>query len=164
MGTATHKFMQYCDFDKVQTDLNAEKERLYELGFLTEREAEAVDLELVKVFLDSDLFSRVKGSSMVKKEMRFLTEFDATDLKPTLDKSFKCEKIVVQGAVDLLFEENGKLVIVDFKTDRNKNEDELRSAYKEQLEIYSKACSSLLDLPIGELYIYSFSLQKAIKI
>ena len=163
-GTATHKFMQYCDFDKVQTDLNAEKERLYELGFLTEREVEAVDLELVKVFLDSDLFSRVKGSSMVKKEMRFLTEFDATDLKPTLDKSFKCEKIVVQGAVDLLFEENGKLVIVDFKTDRNKNEDELRSAYKEQLEIYAKACSSLLDLPIGELYIYSFSLQKAIKI
>ncbi|MBR6572415.1 MAG: UvrD-helicase domain-containing protein [Clostridia bacterium] len=163
-GTATHKFMQYCDFDKAKADINSEKDRLYEWGFLTEREAEAVDLELVNVFLNSDLFSRVKGSGMVKKEMKFLTEFDATDLKPELDKFFKCEKIVVQGAVDLLFEENGKLVIVDFKTDRNKNEEELKAAYKEQLEIYGKACSSLLGLPVGELNIYSFALKRAIKI
>ncbi len=163
-GTATHKFMQYCDFDKVQIDIGEEKERLYEWGFLTEREVEAVDLELVKTFLNSDLFSRIKASGMVKREMKFLTEFPATDLKPDLDKSFNCEKIVVQGAVDLLFEEKGKLVIVDFKTDRNKNEEELKEAYKEQLEIYSKACSSLLSMPVGELNIYSFALGKAIKV
>lgn len=163
-GTATHKFMQYCDFDKAEKDINGEKERLYEWGFLTERETEAVDLELVKAFLNSHLFSRIKASNMVKKEMKFLTEFSATHLKPELDKSFNCEKIVVQGAVDLLFEEKGKLVIVDFKTDRNKDEEELKSAYREQLEIYGKACSSLLSLPIGELNIYSFALQKAIKL
>ncbi len=163
-GTATHKFMQYCDYSKAVRSLSEEKQRLYEMGFLTENEADAVDLNSLNEFFGSSLFNRIKASKVLKREMRFLTEFSATDLKSELDKSFKSEKIVVQGAVDLLFVEDGKLVIVDFKTDRNKNEDELRLAYKEQLEIYAKACSKLLSYPVGEMIIYSFSLNKSIKL
>ncbi len=163
-GTALHKFMQYCDYDTAKTHLNEEKERLYEMGFLTEAESEAIDLNSLSEFFTSALFSRIKASQLVKREMRFLTEFSATDLKSDLDKSFKSEKIVVQGAVDLLFVEDGKLVIVDFKTDRNKNEEELKEAYKEQLEIYAKACANLLSYPVGEKIIYSLTLNKSITI
>ena len=96
--------------------------------------------------------------------MRFLTEFPATELDDTLDVKFSCENIVVQGAVDLLFVENDEVVIVDFKSDRSKDENELIDSYKQQLEIYAKACSKLLKLPAKELYIYSFALKKAIKL
>ena len=62
----------------------------------------------------------------------------------------------------MLFVEDGKLVIVDFKSDRNKKESELVDAYSKQLEIYAKACSKILNLPIKELIIYSFALGKEI--
>ena len=44
------------------------------------------------------------------------------------------------------------------------SEEQLKAAYKEQLEIYAKACSKLLSLPVGEKIIYSFSLNKSINL
>ena len=103
-------------------------------------------------------------SRFVKREMNFLTEFPASIIKSDLSEELAAEKIIVQGSVDLLFEEDGKLVIVDFKTDRNKSEEELITAYAEQLKIYGKACESLLKKSIGELAIYSFSIGKTISL
>ena len=163
-GTATHKFMQFCDYEKACSSVSAECERLYEGGYLTYEESKIADNELVRAFFDSDLYARIKVSPYVKKEMNFLTEFSAEIIKPDIAESLKGEKIIVQGAVDLIFEENGKIVIVDFKTDRNKNEDELRGAYAEQLLIYKKACENLLKKPVDELIIYSFLLGREIRI
>lgn len=162
-GTALHKVMQHFDFSKA-SDLDTELERLYEYTFISDSEYEAVDKEILKSFFASDLFDRIKKSGNVKREMRFLTEFPATELDDTLGVKFSCENIVVQGAVDLLFVENDEVVIVDFKSDRSKDENELIASYKQQLEIYAKACSKLLKLPVKELYIYSFALKKAIKL
>lgn len=162
-GTAMHKVIQHFDFSAAD-DIDAELERLYEYTYISETEYEAVDKELLKSFFSSDLFKRILNSDIVKREMRFLAEFPATELDNTLESSFSGENVVVQGAVDLLFVENGEIVILDFKTDRSKDENELVSAYKQQLEIYSKACSKLLKLPVKELYVYSFALQKAIKL
>lgn len=163
-GTATHKFMQFCDFGKAEVSVENEKERLYEMGFLSSKESEAVSIEQAEAFFRSGVFQRIKDSVFVKREMNFLTEFPASIIKADLADELSNEKIIVQGSVDLLFEEDGKLVIVDFKTDRNKSEEELISAYAEQLKIYGKACESLLKKPIGELLIYSFSIGKTISL
>ena len=64
----------------------------------------------------------------------------------------------------MLFVENGEIVIVDFKSDRNKDENELRKAYEQQLILYAKACEKLLKMPVKELIIYSYSLCKSIQI
>ena len=74
------------------------------------------------------------------------------------------ENIIVQGSVDLLFLEDDKLVIVDFKTDRNKDENTLTEVYAEQLRIYGKACEKLLKKSVKELTLYSFSLNKCITV
>lgn len=161
-GTAVHKVMERADFSKCKTELSSELERLYENMHLTEAEYEAVDTEVLTKFFNSELCDRIVSSPYVKREMRFLTEFPAKELAAGLSDACGEEMIVVQGAVDLLFEEDGKIVIVDFKTDRNKDEAELLAAYSEQLKIYAKACSKLLKLPVGELIIYSFSIGKPI--
>ena len=163
-GTAIHKVLQHIDFYAVPENLDAELERLYEYMYISEAEFEAIDREKLLSFFSDDLFKRCILSNEIKREMRFLTEFYATDIDTELDDKFSDEKVIVQGAVDLLFIEDDGVVIVDFKTDRSKNREELIAAYRQQLEIYSKACSKILSLPIKELYIYSFSLGEAIKL
>lgn len=161
-GTAMHKVMQMADFKRCKNWLTDEVNALYENMFLSESEYESLDLKLLQSFFDSNICDRAIASNYVKKEMKFLTEFPAGELMQNISENCKDELIVVQGAVDLVFEEDGKLVIVDFKSDRNKNENELISAYEQQLKIYAKACSKLLKLPIKELIIYSFALGKEI--
>ena len=163
-GTATHKVMQYADFIKCRTALGEELDRLYEYMYLTENEYNAIDSDALKAFFESSLCDRIINSNWSKREMRFLTEFPAYELADNLSSVCKDEMIVVQGAVDLVFEENGRLTIVDFKTDRNKCEDELLSAYGQQLKIYAKACEKLLKKPVEELIIYSLSIGKPIKV
>lgn len=163
-GTAIHKVMQYADFSACSIDIDKELERLYEYGYLTDSEYDAIDSKYLTNFFSSNLCRRILASNLVKREMKFITEFPVTMISDEIPDKFADEKIIVQGAVDLLFVEDGKIVIVDFKSDTNKNESDLVAAYSEQLKIYAKACSKILKLPVGEMIIYSFSLDKSINI
>ncbi|MBE6805007.1 MAG: helicase-exonuclease AddAB subunit AddA [Ruminococcaceae bacterium] len=161
-GTATHRFMQFADFQKAKNDIEAEIERLYEWEFITLNEKEAIDLSVVKHFFESDLFARMEKSTKVSREMRFLTEVSAGELNPELDTSIFNENVVVQGSVDCVFVEEDGIVVVDFKTDRVNDEKSLVDTYAKQLEIYATACEKIFRLPIKEKVIYSFHLSKEI--
>ena len=53
---------------------------------------------------------------------------------------------MIQGVIDVYFEEDGSLILVDYKTDKvskKGGEDELRRRYALQLEYYAKALSQL---------------------
>lgn len=163
-GTATHRFMQYCNFENARHHLSEEVERLYEEQYLTAAEKKAIDLVAVSKFFENDIYSRIKASKSVHREMRFLTEVSAGLIDPTLEKELADEKVVVQGQVDCAFIEDDGIVVLDFKTDRAKGEETLIEAYKEQLEIYASACEKIFDKPIKEKVIYSFSLSKTIKL
>ena len=64
--------------------------------------------------------------------------------------------------IDACFEEDGGLVIIDYKTDYVKDEAVLIERYKNQLEYYGRAAMRLMNRPVKEKYIYSFALNKAI--
>ncbi len=163
-GTFTHKVMQFIDFEKAQINLDEELDRLAEWQFFSEEDIKLVDRDKVKKFLSSELCKRIIASNLVRKEMRFLTEKPATEISVGLDEKFANENIVIQGAVDCLFEENGEIVIVDFKTDRVSNEKILADTYIEQLKIYAAACEKIFSMPIKEILLYSFHLGKEIKL
>ena len=163
-GTAMHKVMQMVDYVRCKDALDEELLLLYENLVISQAEYEALDKDLFKKFFGSKLCDRVINAQTVKREMRFIKEFRAGELTEGLSKMCANEPIVVQGAVDLLFVEDNEIVIVDFKSDRNKNENELVEAYEKQLKIYAKACSKLMNLPVKEMLIYSYSLGKEIKI
>ena len=162
-GTAMHKVMQFFDFEK-SSDIDAEIERLYEWQYISEREMNSLNRKALEKFFESDIFSRIKKSSLVKREMRFLTEVPATEIDNSLDKRFENEKVIIQGAVDICFVENDELIILDFKTDRVEDINDLANAYGEQLSIYAKACQKIFNKPIKEKIIYSFGLSNSIKI
>ena len=163
-GTFTHRVMQFLDFEKAQTNLDEELDRLAEWRFFSEEDIKLVDRDKVKEFLSSELCKRIIASDLVRKEMRFLTEKPALEISVGLDAKFSDENIVIQGAVDCLFEENGEIVVVDFKTDRVSNEKTLADTYREQLKIYAGACEKIFSKPVKEILLYSFHLGKEIKL
>jgi ATP-dependent helicase/nuclease subunit A len=59
--------------------------------------------------------------------------------------------VILQGVVDCWFEENGEIVVVDYKTGENKQRIE---EYRQQLGWYSKALQKLTGLPVKERIIW----------
>ena len=68
------------------------------------------------------------------------------------------EPILVQGIIDAFFEEEGKIILVDYKTDRVESLEKLAQRYKEQLMQYADALESLKNKEVSEQILYSFSL------
>ena len=155
-GTAMHKVMEFFDFANYK-DTEAEIERLYEWQYISEEEKNAVSIEDLKAFFASSIFKRIKNSTSVERELRFMTEIAATKIDSSLDDSFENEKIIVQGAVDVCFVEDDQLVILDFKTDRVEDINQLAQSYGEQLSIYAAACEKIFGLKVKEKVIYSFA-------
>ena len=72
--------------------------------------------------------------------------------------------MILQGAVDLAFVEDGELVIVDYKTDRVKAPEELAERYASQLLLYKDAMEECLSLPVKECLIYSIRHSKEVAV
>ena len=49
-------------------------------------------------------------------------------------------QLLVQGIIDVYFEEEDGLVVLDYKTDRVRTADELVRRYQSQLTYYARAC------------------------
>lgn len=73
------------------------------------------------------------------------------------------EVILIQGIIDVYFEEDGELVVLDYKTDRVQSAKDLKEKYHAQLEYYAEALELLLGKRVKEKIIYSFTLKQEIK-
>lgn len=161
-GTALHAFMQFADYAAAAQDSKQELERLVEEKFITEEQADAVDLTCVKAFLSSSLMKRIAVSPHFEREVRFTEEIPAGEINPELPPALGEERVVVQGAADLLFEEDGELVLVDFKTDRTEDADALWERYHSQLRFYSDAFERSTGKRVKECLLYSFHLGRQV--
>ena len=74
------------------------------------------------------------------------------------------EEIFIQGIIDLLFMENDKLILVDYKTDKGVAIAEVVAKYKLQLELYSRAIEAIFKKPVAEKYLYLFSNNSSIRV
>ena len=59
---------------------------------------------------------------------------------------------------------DGKLILVDYKTDYVQNENELVEEYKGQLDLYKEALEQSLNKKVDKMCIYSVHLNKLIEI
>lgn len=160
-GTAMHKFLQYCDFEKAVKNIETEIESLVNLGKITFDEAKALNRNSLLGFLNSSLCTAVLNSKAVYKEKGFMVELEARQVYSDLGEEFENEKIIIQGFADLCFETQEGVYIVDYKTDRA-DEQTLVKRYKKQLDIYEKALSLTFGKKIIGKAIYSFYLKKVI--
>lgn len=158
-GTATHAFMQYANWAVAATDVEAEKARLVAEEKLTAEQANAVNLDTVSAFFAHPLYARIKAADNVQRELPFTYALSVSDYKALIGEdapNADGESLLVQGIADCVFEENGELVILDYKTDRNQTMEELRDHYAPQLKLYAKALTETLGKPVKSCLIYSF--------
>ena len=158
-GTAHHQFLQFCDFKAARDDISKEIKRLEADGALNGSQAELIDKEGLSRLLGSRLFDRIIASGNIYREERFTVSVPASII---YGEEASDDKIVMQGAVDLAFEENGKLVIVDYKTDRVRDINKLVTLYKKQLDLYREAMKQSMEMEVGECVICSVALNETI--
>ncbi len=72
---------------------------------------------------------------------------------------------MIQGVIDLFYEKDGKLILLDYKTDyiEDKQADMLLDRYKIQLDYYSQALSDITGKEVSHKYIYSLSLGRLLE-
>lgn len=161
-GTALHTFMQFCDFEKAAKDPKEEIKRLLDMKFITEKQAETISEEKITEFFKSSLYERIKRSGFLKRELRFLQSLPAKELG--YEDAAPEDKITVQGVADCVFEENGKIVVVDYKTDYVEDISELSERYSAQLIMYERLLEKALGKEVSGAVIWSFHFGKEIEI
>lgn len=164
-GTATHRFMQFSDYAKASVSVASELERLVDGGMLTQTEAESVDKNAIEAFFRSELASRMLASEKIYKEYAFTASFPLSEMYPDVPaEQSSGEVIIVEGVADCAFVEDGSLVIVDYKTDRASDGEELAEKYADQLSVYRRCLGETIGLPVKETLIYSFRLGITIEV
>lgn len=108
------------------------------LGGLRE-EVSAEARELAGAFESSELGKRARAARRAEREMDFLVEVDGS---------------LLRGQIDLWFEEQGKVAVVDYKTDRQLSAARLR-AYSLQLRLYAIALERWTGKQAGEAWLFS---------
>ncbi len=155
-GSAMHLFMQFCNYDSAKADIESEIEHLKRNGFLTEEQAEALDRKKLSDFFNGKFAMRMFSSDKIYREIKVSSFIKASEI---YDTDYE-DNILVQGISDCVFEENGQLVIVDYKTDKIRDDKELLDRYKNQIAFYCKAVSKTLGKPVKQAALYSFCLGK----
>ena len=74
------------------------------------------------------------------------------------------ETVLVQGIIDVYFEEDGELVVLDYKTDKISSKRQLIEKYHSQLDYYARALEQLTGKRVKEKIIYSFTLREEIAV
>lgn len=176
-GTATHIFMQFCDFDYVEGyGVEAELERLVAGRFMTATHAELVDVREIERFFRSPLYADMRAAKSLYREVRFNVRLPASEFTQdeNLQKLLAGELVLVQGVIDCYYEtKDGRLRLVDYKTDYiprelrtdiRKAEQLLVNHHARQLGYYARAIEKLTGRQVERSIIYSFALGKPIYI
>ncbi len=178
-GTATHVFLQFADLTLIRREgVRRELERQVEKGFITPEMASLVNRAQAEHFAHSGLVDRMLTSRKTVREFRFNVLLPAENF--TDDESLKRvlsegdEMLTVQGVFDCVFEDSdGKLVLVDYKTDyitpeEMKNREaayrKLRERHSRQLGYYKEAVKLIFGRYPDETYLYSLPLGETVSI
>ncbi len=163
-GTAIHTFFQYCSFENAAENPEDEVDRLTEKGFLTRAQADSISIKKVLAFFRSGLYERICRSKNVQREKKFTVAAAHLAISDFVFDRLRDSDGMIKGIIDLMFEEDDGIVIVDYKSDRFTNEEQLRQRYEKQLEIYKAAIELTTGKKVKGLLLYSIEMRKEIVI
>ena len=165
-GSAYHKVLELIDFSKTYDDPALEEalESFERQGYLSREMKACIRRTDILKFLQSDTGRRMHEAARngkLYKEQPFVFGIDAKELYPETHTE---ELVLVQGIIDVYFEEEDALVVLDYKTDQVNKGEELVEKYQEQLKLYGRALEQITLKKIKEKMIYSFTLEEEIQL
>ncbi len=167
-GTAYHRIMELLDADPFgdpnEKNIGAWMAKLAESRIIPEEFILCVKPADIAAFLETDLGKRMNaafGRKELFREKPFMMGVSAKELDAKFPEE---EMVLIQGIVDVWFLEDGEIVLLDYKTDMVSSEKTLTDRYAVQLELYKRALEAATGKKVKETYIYSFTLNKVIKL
>lgn len=163
-GTAYHSVLAHIEIKtQMSTDfIKKELQRLKDSGIISVAEFECINPDDIEKFFSGALGQRIRKSPRVFREEPFEILADASKVIEIVEQYD--EKILIQGVIDCMFEEDNNLVIVDFKTDKGLSCEELMEHYRTQLNWYKIAAESLCEKKVSDGILYSFAKHEEIKV
>lgn len=164
MGTAMHTFMEEADFRKKYTkeEIDSLTAELVQRGRLTEEEGKYLRRRELLQFFESELAERLRLADTIEKERPFSVLMQPKEVFFGEEYREVTDEILVNGIIDCYFTEKNVGILIDYKSDRIYDEEELKARYRIQLELYRTALERAMGISIRETYLYSFAMGKAI--
>ena len=106
----------------------------------------------------------MKSAKQVWREKKFMVAVAHLEIDNALMEILKKSDGMIKGIVDMMFEEEDGLVIVDYKSDRSVSAVELAKRYSVQLQLYKAAVELTVKKKVKAMYLYSIELEKEIPI
>ena len=155
IGDSFHHALALFDYTKGLEQLPA---------ILGEEELSLLNKEQFQTFLSSSLgecFKKAFQEKRLFREMHFMRALPFRALFPDRKEE---DEVLLQGIVDAFIVEDDGIILVDYKTDRVKSEEELRERYRKQIMLYSDALEAILGKRVKRRVLYSFYLAKEVEI
>lgn len=156
-GTAMHKILENL-VPQIEMDekyVTKCMDALVNSGKMSEEEAALISPEKIISFYSSSIGKRIIAAQRVYREQPFEVQLPASYVYPDAENA-DGEFIILQGIIDCFFEEDGELVLVDYKTDRYNDVSEIHQKYDKQLELYAYALNKITKKRVKDKFIYLF--------
>lgn len=173
LGTGIHTLLQRIDLDKVRACggdaaqiaavVRAEAARLAELGILEAELVKALDLRPVVWLMGSPVGKRLLRATTCRRELPFNLVVPGQRINPVYGE----ETVLLQGMIDCCFIEDGRWILLDYKTDRwhsQEARDRLVVRYQTQIDFYEQALAAITGRPVAEKYLLFIAMGEAVKL
>ena len=158
-GTAIHKVLSLLDLGQMDA-IELQLDGLERMGRLTNEERSMVPVKELQAFAESTLIRRMRASAQVLKEQPFIVRIPVGRIRSWIPEWMaehpevpEDAEIMVQGIIDVCFQEGDGWVIADYKSDRYWDAARVEM-YGRQLRLYAYALERITDLPVHELLLY----------
>ena len=155
IGDSFHHALALFDYTKGLEQLPA---------ILGEEELSLLNKEQFQIFLSSSLgecFKKAYREKRLFREKHFMRALPYHSLFPERAEE---DEVLLQGIIDAFIVEDDGIILVDYKTDRVKSEEELRERYRKQIMLYSDALEAILGKKVKRRVLYSFYLGKEVEL
>lgn len=169
-GTATHKIFELLPFSEIfsEDDVAGFIRRCVEKEQIPAFWEELIPAEKVFELCQSELgqrMARAEKAGKLYRERPFVMGIPVTEVYPEMTAA-ACERILIQGVIDVYFEEDDGIVLLDYKTDRipkgKAGEELLIKRYRAQLDYYQKAIEQILGKKVKDRILYSVIMNREI--
>lgn len=155
-GTAYHRLLELLDFttDYTEESLARTVQELVQSGKMSQEMGDCIRISDILRFLENPAGIRMKTcarAGRLYKEQPFVLGIEEAG-----------ETVLVQGIIDVYFEEKDGLVVLDYKTDQIYSPKELAEKYHAQLDYYARALEKMTHKKVKEKVIYSFAQKREI--
>ena len=155
IGDSFHHALALFDYNKGMEQLPA---------ILGEEELSLLNKEQFQTFLSSSLgeyFKKAFQEKRLFREKHFMRALPYHSLFPERTEE---DEVLLQGIIDAFIVEDDGIILVDYKTDRVREGEELRERYRKQIMLYSDALEAILGKRVKRRVLYSFYLAKEVEI